>query len=338
MSNLIQLQEIKTIPAIITFDFEAVRAHVSGHLSKYENIVLTDESVKDGKELIKEINVTRKALDEARKNEAKKASEPIKAFEANMKELISLHDTLLDNLRVQIARFEAEQKQTIHNMLNELLQSEYAEKGVRAEFRKSTIDNLVLLGSLTAGGKLTAKAQGEVKQLAANDFALQAQTDLRLSQLETACYRAGLAAPLNIGHISHFIYDNEQDYQGKLAALMSSELEREKQAIEYRKAQELRAQQQAEAERARQEQAAEAERLRAQQPVQQQEQAAQQPAEQSVVQPQQQPTQGKQRVLVSLVFDLEIPAHITNVVITSQLDAKLKAAGFNNHTITNIQR
>ena len=113
MSNLIQLQEIKTIPAIITFDFEAVRAQVSEHLSKYENIVLTDESVKDGKELIKEINVTRKALDEARKNEAKKASEPIKAFEASMKELISLHDTLLDNLRVQIAKFEAEQKQAI---------------------------------------------------------------------------------------------------------------------------------------------------------------------------------------------------------------------------------
>lgn len=161
---------------------------------------------------------------------------------------------------------------------------------------------------------------------------MQVQTDLRLSQLESLCYKAGLAAPLNNGHVRHFIFDDEVTYQTKLNALMSSELEREKQAIEFRKAQELRAQHQAEAERERQEQAAEAERLRIEKQAKQQAQAEQQ-AEQKP-----QPQQGKQRVLVSLVFDLEIPAHITSEVIANQLDAKLKAAGFNNHTITEIKR
>lgn len=332
MNALTKLEEIKTIPASISFDFESVKTLVVAHLERFANIVVTEDTVKEGKELIKEINTTRKALEDARKNEAKKASEPIKAFEANMKELVSLHDTLLDNLRVQIAKFEDEQKELIRAALKTLQASLWAAQSVRPEFQKSQVDHLVLLGSFTAGGKLTTKAQAEVKQLVANDFAVQVQTDLRLSQLESLCYKAGLAAPLNNGHVRHFIFDDEVTYQTKLNALMSSELEREKQAIEFRKAQELRAQHQAEAERERQEQAAEAERLRIEKQAKQQAQAEQQ-AEQKP-----QPQQGKQRVLVSLVFDLEIPAHITSEVIANQLDAKLKAAGFNNHTITEIKR
>lgn len=323
MNALAKLEEIKTIPASISFDFDSVKALVVAHLERFANIVVTEDTVKEGKELIKEINTTRKALEDARKNEAKKASEPIKAFEANMKELVSLHDTLLDNLRVQIAKFEDEQKALIFAALKALQIELWAAQSVRAEFQKSQVDHLVLLGSFTAGGKLTTKAQAEVKQLVSNDFAVQAQTDLRLSQLESLCYKAGLAAPLNYGHVQHFIFDDEVSYQTKLNALMSSELEREKQAVEFRKAQELRAQQQAE-QQAAMSQPAQPEpvkQIKSEDPAP----YAAQPASSS-------------RVVVYATFELDVPAHIASEKIAQQLDAKLKAAGFTTHKITSIAR
>ena len=326
MNALTKLEEIKTVPASITFDFESVKALVTAHLERFANIVVTEDTVKEGKELIKEINTTRKALEDARKSEAKKASEPIKAFEANMKELVSLHDTLLDNLRGQIAKFEDEQKALIFAALKALQIELWAAQSVRAEFQKSQVDHLVLLGSFTAGGKLTTKAQAEVKQLVSNDFAMQAQTDLRLSQLESLCYKAGLAAPLNHGHVQHFIFDDEVSYQTKLNALLSSELEREKQAVEFRKAQELRARQQAEQQSAMAQAAAQAQ----QEPVAQVK--SEDPAPYTT-----QPASSN-RVVVYATFELDVPAHIASEKIAQQLDAKLKAAGFTTHKITSIAR
>ena len=323
MNALTKLEEVKTVPASITFDFESVKALVTAHLERFANIVVTEDTVKEGKELIKEINTTRKALEDARKSEAKKASEPIKAFEANMKELVSLHDTLLDNLRGQIAKFEDEQKALIFAALKALQIELWAAQSVRAEFQKSQVDHLVLLGSFTAGGKLTTKAQAEVKQLVSNDFAVQAQTDLRLSQLESLCYKAGLAAPLNNGHVRHFVFDDEVSYQTKLNALLSSELEREKQAVEFRKAQELRAQQQAEQQAAMSQPA---------QPEPVKQIKSEDPAPYAT-----QPASSN-RVVVYATFELDVPAHIASEKIAKQLDAKLKAAGFTTHKITSIAR
>lgn len=240
MNAITKLSEIKTIPASITFDFDGLRAVVVAHLERYSNIVLTDDTYKHGKELIKEINLTRKALETARKDEAKKAAEPIKLFEANIKELVSLHDSLLDSLRVQISRFEERQLAEIESLLTSALLKARNDKGVRDGFDQSSIKSLVLLGSRTATGKLTAKALAEVDQMVGEELLLQQQTDLRIAQLEASCFKAGLAAPLTQQHIQHFLFAPEVEYQTKLNALMLSEMEREERAVEYRLMQQQR--------------------------------------------------------------------------------------------------
>lgn len=336
MNALSKLEDIKTVPASIVFDFEAVKTRVVAHLERYSNIILTEDTFKEGKELIKEINSTRKALDTARKDEVKKASEPIKAFEANMKELVSLHDTLLNNLREQISKFENEQKEKIRLSLVDYQNEQWETQGVREEFRKSQIDHLVLLGSFTKGEKLTAKAAGEVKQLVSNDFALQAQTDLRISQLEAACYKAGLAAPLTKNHIQHFIFDDEVTYQTKLNSLLQSELDREKRAVAHRNAQRLAQEAAAKQAEEQREQAYQSHQQQAEQ-SQTYQVNTEEPAAYNAA-PIQQQQSNSNRVVVTCSFELRLPAHITNEVIASQLDAKLKAAGFTTHTITGINR
>ena len=340
MNALTLLKEIKTEPASIVFDYGSVKALVVAHLELYQNIVLTEDDFKEGKDLIKEINSTRKALEDARKSEVAKASEPIKAFEANIKELVALHDELKKSLQVQIEKFEAEKKEEIRAAIAELQQSEWAAQGVRAEFQNSQTNHLVLLGSFTAGGKLTAKAQGEVKQLVSNDKALQQQTDLRLSQLETLCYKAGLAAPLNKSHVSHFLLDDEVTYQTKLNALLVGELEREKEAVAFRKAQELKAQEQAELNKQLEQQHKQQQET---QPVERpsEQLVEQQPVAQAIPAQQEQPiVQNEQstRVTVTVSFTLDIPVFLGNEAIAKQLDTKLKSSGFSTHKIESVIR
>lgn len=338
MNTLAKLEQIKNVPAIIEFDFETVKAQVMAHLEKYNNVVITSDAVKEGKDLIKEINVTRKAIHDARIAEVKKASEPIKFFEDQMKELVSLHDSLLDSLRVQIAKFDEEQKVIIRKDLEDALNAEWGAKAVRPEFRSSKIDSLVLLGSHTAKGKLTAKAIGEVKALASNDYALQIQTDLRISQLETACYQAGLAAPLTKEHVSSFIFAPEVEYQTRLNALLASEIEREKKAVEHRLMENKRAADKLAAEQAFNQPEPVAEPVA--EPVQAQEEVKYEPMQEEVTASTPTPVQSPEssRVTITCTFELNIPAHIPDASISSQLKAKLETAGFTTLTSLNIAR
>lgn len=324
--TLAVIPEIKTVPASIEFNFDAVKSNVSAHLEKFRGVVLTDETFKEGKELIKEINSTRKLLEEARKSEAKKAGEPIKFFEGQMKVLVSLHDELLDDLRTQIAKFEEAKKIEIQGTLESLIADKWKEKNVRPEFQSSSVSHLILLGSLTPTGKLTGAATAEIERLASNDLLLQTQTDMRLSQLEAMCYKAGLAAPLTHGHVSHFLFDDEVSYQTRLNALMSNELEREKQAIEFRRAQEFKRHQ-------------ESESLALQSSVDPTVEAEHTAVEEITDAPEpKKETQNTANIEILVKFSVSVSSDMEAEKVAGMLDEKLKAAGLKTHSIVSAKK
>lgn len=223
---------IESVPAVITANFNEVREAVKAHLEKFKGVVITPESIKEGKALIKEINVTRKELDARRKLEVGNASAPIKAFDEKMKELIGLHDEAKTDLTNQIAKFEADIKLKIEAALNNELAAQWESQGVKDSFRSANIIGLVLLGSFTAKGRLTASVKAELTMRVSRDLSSQQVTELRLAKLEAESYKAGLAAPLTQGHVEQFLFDDDVSYEAKLTALFASEVEREAIAVE----------------------------------------------------------------------------------------------------------
>lgn len=322
MSELIKINEIQNVPAAITFDFESVKKALTEQLEKYKGIVLTAETCKEGKDLIKEINATRKQLNRTRIDEAKKAAEPIKAFESQMKELTADCDALMASIREQTDRFDEEQKEVLRQLLNDSLRDLYAHNLIREEFKTAGIDHLVLLGNLTEKGKLTKKAKDGIEEIANDALMLQQRTDLRLSRLEAECYKAGMGAPLTRQHVNHFLFDEDDSYSEKLAALMESEKRREIQAAEYRKAQENRQAQ------ANKQADAEIERLNEKEHHRNIEQQATEPAQET-------PKPEKGQAVVTCTFTLELADSVPNEAVEKKLADKLKQAGFT--TLTNIE-
>lgn len=320
MNNLITIAGIKNTPAKIDFDFEAASIVVDAHLDKFRGIVLVEDTYKDGKELIKEINETRKALDNARKENAKIASEPIREFEAKMKDLIKKHDDLLNDLKEQIARFEDEKKAFISNELNAHLLNQWDFHGVTNEFRRSTAPE-PLLGDITAKNKLTAKALDKVKALAFADKMLQVQTESRLNSLELASLKAGLTEPLTRVHIQGFLFADQSEYESKLEELINGEIEREKIIIETHKA------------RIEND-------LLAKESSKKEEEKASDPTPKE--QPQEQPPQPQnflaQDVYITVRITAKGAAHLSNEVLADALNNKLKEAGITTHEFLTIER
>lgn len=244
-------------------NYDDLKLAAQEYLEKYQNLIISEEDNKSGKELFVEINAKYKALDSARKEFVKNASAPIKEADARIKELLSLYDEVKAAIRKQTDAHDESRKEIARTLLTELLESTWESLGVEEEFRNATVDELVILGSLTEKNKLTAKAKRAVETKAQENKNLQTNVEFRLKDLEVQSYKAGLSIPLTVTNVQYFLLSDEETYQAKLAELIASEAERERQAKALREKAEQERLEAEEANRKAAEQRAEQERIAA---------------------------------------------------------------------------
>ena len=94
----------KTLP-IINMNFEEVKTSLMETMERYKGIVVTEEGLKDCKATQKELSGLKKNIDTYRKTVKKEVEKPIKEFEAQCKELVSLIDEVEKPLKEGIEVF-----------------------------------------------------------------------------------------------------------------------------------------------------------------------------------------------------------------------------------------
>ena len=107
------MQDLKlqtTLPAL-SFDAEALKAWALSLTEKYMGLVVTEEAVADAKKDMAELNKAKKSIDDARKEAVRRVSEPIRAFEAQIKEVCAIFDTAYQGLSRQVKAFEDAQRE-----------------------------------------------------------------------------------------------------------------------------------------------------------------------------------------------------------------------------------
>lgn len=225
----------ESVPAAITVNFEELRQALAERLEKYK-VVVNSETVRDAKALATELNKLAGELDKRRKDEVAKASEPVKAFDGRMKELVGMCKDGRQHLIKQIDKFDDETRRQCYELLRDLRRELVEKHGVTSEFQRSGFDDLVLVSNVTAKGNLAAKAKSALESRVMEDKALQDRTDRRLLELENASYRAGLSAPLTRDHIHRILFLEDAEYGSELDKLLAAEVEREKAAQERMRA------------------------------------------------------------------------------------------------------
>lgn len=99
------------IPAEISFNFEELKAELTERLDHYNRLIITDDSIQEGKKDRAKLNALAKALDTRRKEVKKVCLAPYEAFEAKVKEIIAMINAPIAAIDKQLDAYEEMRKE-----------------------------------------------------------------------------------------------------------------------------------------------------------------------------------------------------------------------------------
>lgn len=99
------------LPAAIDFNFEELKAELTERLHHYNNLVVTEDAIKEAKADLANLRKLRDAIDTRRKEVKKQCMAPYDAFDKQVKELTSLIDAPVAAINGQVKTFEEQEKQ-----------------------------------------------------------------------------------------------------------------------------------------------------------------------------------------------------------------------------------
>jgi hypothetical protein len=157
----------------------------------------------------------------------KRETDEVSRWKTNQMALVN---ELLDNRQKTLDQFaekRLEKLAEIRTLLVNTLLAAWDEIGVWPEYRKGDIESLVLLGSMTEGGKLTKKADGAVRTIANGNLVVQNRIINRHIMIENRCLRADINPPLSHLHFGELFFTaDDATFDAKLEALVDEEVTR----------------------------------------------------------------------------------------------------------------
>ncbi|OSA84080.1 hypothetical protein B2H84_03045 [Clostridium botulinum] len=109
--NKLQLKVLENKPAEVNFNYDEISNHLDSVLKKYEGIIVTEETIKDGKKVVADLRKGKKSLDEFRKKTKKELTKSVTEFENQCKELGKKFDEVINPINEQAEQFEIKRKE-----------------------------------------------------------------------------------------------------------------------------------------------------------------------------------------------------------------------------------
>lgn len=119
MSNLVPVK-VKNNIGTIEDNLDVVEASIRQKLAEYTQVVITKDSIQDGKELLADIRKEKKSLDDERKAIKKAWMKPYEAFEARAKKIIDLYDEPVKLIHSQLETYEEDRKAAKRNDIKKI--------------------------------------------------------------------------------------------------------------------------------------------------------------------------------------------------------------------------
>jgi len=222
---LVLLEDNKKI-VVLNTEHDAILNHIENELkaNKYNSIVTMD-NFGDMKESSFELGKISKAISRFRIDKKDSEMQDINIFDANFKSYCTLIDAKQSEIKKGLEVFEAETRKQILEVCTKYLVEQYKEKDLRVEFRIIDISDMTLSRYATKTMSIAKPAKDEIDKRINEKLALQNKVDLRLSNLENICLKAGIE-PLTIEHIQGFLFETDERYEIKLKLLIDAEIKR----------------------------------------------------------------------------------------------------------------
>ena len=108
-----ELVPVRVISNLGTIEdnLQEVEASIRAKVKEYHNIVVTEETIQDGKKILADIRKEKEGLEQERKTIKKAWMKPYEAFEKRAKEIIALYDEPVQIIDSQLKEFEENRRE-----------------------------------------------------------------------------------------------------------------------------------------------------------------------------------------------------------------------------------
>lgn len=210
-----QLEIIDQVLPVISINFDEVKASLSETLSKYEGIIVTEETLTDCVAMQKELSRVRREIDAMRLDTQREVKKPLDHFTSQMKELMGLVIAVEDPIKKGMQVFEDKRKSDKLEEIDFLIAEVKKTSGLISPFS----DALVVVASWTNKGTTMKHIEFELSAQVEQQMALQNIRKENLGAINEILKGAneGLTTPLDGAY-----YIKQLDNGTALSSIMGS--------------------------------------------------------------------------------------------------------------------
>jgi len=176
-----ELLKVETTLPTIKANFDVVKQQLIDGLKTYD-VIITAETVKDGKAMASEINKIKKAIKDQEKKALEDILGPGNEFKEKIKELMDLAEEAREKITSQVTAYEEATKLEIQKKVKAFLTEEIEKAELRDPFFLVDSLDLVKLTAVTKTGNLTSATINAIKGRVADKKNLQLEEDARIAQ------------------------------------------------------------------------------------------------------------------------------------------------------------
>lgn len=136
MKHELQVKVLEVTPAVINWNYEEIKSQAQEFAEQYVGLHFTEDTVKDGKKALAEAKKIQKAINDFKVKTKKQANEPITKFESGCKELISIFDKPIADIKEQLDVFEDNRIKTKTDEIQKYIDNAYTDYQVEESRRK----------------------------------------------------------------------------------------------------------------------------------------------------------------------------------------------------------
>ena len=182
-----EMQElvVKTTLPKIEANFDIVKKQLVDCLKSYD-VIITEDTVKDGKNMASAINKIKKAIKDQERRALEDILGPTNEFKEKVKELMDIAEEARNKIINQVSIYEDRTKKEIECKIKEYLVDIIGSSNLREKYRYIDISDLVKLSAVTKTNNLTTATINAIKGRVAEAKSLQLEEDARILAEEKA--------------------------------------------------------------------------------------------------------------------------------------------------------
>ena len=167
---------IKTTLPALEANFDVVKQQLIDGLKTYD-VIITAETVKDGKTMASEINKIKKAIKDQQKKALEDIMGPVDGFKEKIQELMDLADEAREKITAQVSDYEEKTKREIQDKILLFTSEEIKKAELRVPFNIIQTVDLIKLTAQTKTGNLTTATITAIKGRVSEQKNLQLEDD-----------------------------------------------------------------------------------------------------------------------------------------------------------------